>query len=115
MILSLDIWAFVRVMVQLEDGGAHDGPLFLAWGDDWAEVDASLADLAQSDFDAYSDMMMETQIDLELPEALQADFLKTVRSAIETLKGKRDGADADMRKDLKFEIEGLYALRDQVA
>ena len=102
-------------MVRLEDEGAVNGPLFLAWTEAWGEVDATLGDLAQSDFEAYSEMMMETQIDLELEEALEPEFRAALQGAVTTLKGKRDGADAEMRKDLKFEIEGLYALRDQLA
>ena len=113
--LSLDIWAFVRIMVQLEDEGAEKSPLFLAWAEAWGEVDARLAALAQSDFEAYAAMMMETQINLELPEALQSAVLTTVRHTIKTLKTKRVAADAEMRKDLKFEIEGLYTLRNQLA
>ena len=73
-------------------------------------MDSTIADLAQSDFDAYSEMMMATQIDLEVPEDLKPEFSKALRGAIATLKAKRDGADADMRQDLKFEIDGLYAL-----
>ena len=77
--------------------------IFAAYGD------------SSTDFEAYSEMMMETQIDLELEEALEPEFRAALQGAVTTLKGKRDGADAEMRKDLKFEIEGLYALRDQLA
>ena len=115
MLLSLDIWAFVRLMVQLEDEGAERSPLFLTWIEAWTEVDAQLADLAQSDFEAYSEMMMAAQIDLQLPEILKPAFLTTLRNTIKTLKDKRSEADAQLRKSLKFEIEGLYIVRDQLA
>ena len=105
--MTLDIWAFVRVMVYLEEQGGGSA-LFSAWAEDWQEVDARLADLAATDFEAYSEMMMETQIDLDLPPNLQPEFASAVEAVRkELIAKKRASKDADFQKDLEFEIQGL--------
>jgi len=105
--MTLDIWAFVRVMVYLEEQGGRSA-LFMAWSEDWEEVDARLADLAATDFEAYSDMMMETQIDLNLPADLRPEFVDAVEAVRkELIAKKRASTDAEFQKDLEFEIQGL--------
>lgn len=111
--MNLDIWAFVRVMVALEE--APPAPpttkLYQAWEQEWGEVDRQLAELADSDFDAYSDMMMNTQISLEMPAEGQETFVTIVRALIADMKVKKQAAtDPQFQKDLKFEIDGLYAI-----
>lgn len=109
--LNLDIWAFVRLMVNLEEQGG-ESPLFDAWAEPWAEVDAQLTELAESDFEAYSAMMMETHIELELDPALTAEFDATLGAVLKELEAKKAKAkDADFIKDLSFEIEGLRAVQ----
>lgn len=108
--MTLDIWAFVRVMVYLEEQGGETA-LFMAWSEDWEEVDTRLADLAATDFDAYSEMMMETQIDLDLPADLRSEFVEAVEAVRnELIAKKRASQDADFQKDLEFEIQGLGKL-----
>ena len=100
-------------MVALEerDPLPDAAALFRVWAQEWAEVDQRLGDLSKSDFPAYSDMMMNSQITLELPCAHAATFRGIVQDLIETLSAKHAAsADPEFRKDLNFEIEGLRAL-----
>ena len=112
--MNLDIWAFVRIMVALEEGGARQGPpaaLYKFWRQEWQEVDQQLADLSQSNFGAYSEMMMSTQIALELPPVHQAQFRATLEALIQDMQAqKADSKDPEFKKDLAFEIQGLKSL-----
>lgn len=116
--MNLDIWAFVRVMVALEEqmndkqaSGEAPAALYQLWEQEWLEVDQQLAELADTDFGAYSEMMMSTQIALDLPDAHRATFEKTIKGLVSQLKQKRASSkDPEFQKDLKFEIEGLSAL-----
>lgn len=108
--MSLDIWVFVRVMVYLEEQD-RKSPLFRAWADIWSEIDAQLGRLAAQDFDAYSEMMMDTQVALDLPARHRAAFATTLSNLIAQLHDKYAAAqDPDFKKDLKFEIEELRGL-----
>ena len=60
--MKLDIWEFVRLMVAVEQEPGN--PLMQAFAQQWQEVDQALTELAQEDHIAYSDMMLNQQIDL---------------------------------------------------
>ncbi len=114
MTLYLDTWAFVRIMVALEESAPSltGAALFQIWSQEWAEVDQRLNELAHSDFLAYSDMMLNCQIQLELPAQHATAFRTLVEGLIETMITKHQAsADPEFKKDLNFEIEGLRALR----
>jgi len=111
--MNLDIWAFVRVMVALEEAakGTPAASLYALWEEAWQEVDQQLSELADTDFDAYSDMMMNTQIALDLPPAQSEAFGETLKALIADLEAKRASTnDPEFKKDLGFEIEGLKAV-----
>ena len=116
MIQQVDIWAFVRVMVALEDRLERDQnnsfkALFALWEEEWMEIDQQLVNLADTDFSAYSEMMMNTQISLELTDANKGAFSTLVQALIEDMIGKRkETKDKEFRNDLSFEIDGLTAL-----
>ena len=112
--MDLDIWAFVRVMVFLEEQGGASA-LFAAWAEDWAEVDARLTELAQSDFAAYSEMMMQSQIELALASAHHQELHAALAGVIAELQAKKAAStDPGLQKDLRFEIAGLTALHESL-
>lgn len=108
--LTLDIWAFVRLMVYLEEQETLSA-LFALWQEEWKEVDMTLAALAQTDGQAYSEMMMATQIALTLPGFHRQGVYEALQGLVGQLKAKQAAAtDAQFRQDLDFEIQGLRAL-----
>ena len=109
---ELDIWAFVRLMVALEEQLQH-ATLYALWKQEWLEIDQKLTDLANHDFDAYSDMMMNTQITLDLSDTHKAKFNETIDLVISQLKAKHAASnEPDFRADLAFEIASLQTLRN---
>ncbi|MGB0843527.1 MAG: hypothetical protein ACPGVN_02160, partial [Alphaproteobacteria bacterium] len=64
--IKIDTWQFVRAMVALEDRGRR-GALWKLWSETWREIDAELTALAETDYDAYSELMMRHRLELDLP------------------------------------------------
>lgn len=111
--LKFDVWQFVRVMVHLEDNDPKSS-LLKKWGDVWSELDKDLAKLAASDFEAYSDLMMNQNVVFEdsSNEDL-AETLKVLDGVIVQMKGasKKKDLDDEQKASFTFEIEELQSLR----
>lgn len=117
--LRFTVWQFVRLMVHLEDRQtAKPGPraeetaLLNAWADIWAPLDQDLARLAESDTDAYSDMMMDQDVVIE--EATPAEML-TAKAALEAVIQEMDlaikrGSEPSLLDSLTFERRELGQL-----
>ncbi len=119
--LRLDVWQFVRLMVQLEEtlektpgqgkGTAHRA-LFERWEDIWVDLDARLVDLGQHDMDAFADLMMNQEVvldDLSQGECrlIGGEMEKVVRTIVFRLKATEDPGDVE---DLSFERDELTEL-----
>lgn len=115
--LHFTVWQFVRLCVRLEEeiagrrnsklgpGGAAAKTLFDAWGDIWAEVDGELARLAEEDFPAYAEMMMDRDVVIE---DVPAEQLKTCIALLGAVIADMDaalkrGGDEELIKNLTFE------------
>ncbi|PCI41104.1 MAG: hypothetical protein COB46_04760 [Rhodospirillaceae bacterium] len=108
--LHFTVWQFVRLMVH---GETHPNPLFEPWADIWHSLDADLTALAESDGNAYSDMMMNQDVVMQDATPAQA------RAAAAALKQVMDELDAEIPKaedgsdpqlSLKFERRELRQL-----
>ena len=117
--LRFTVWQFVRLMVHLEDRQiAKPGPrpeetaLLDAWAEIWSPLDQDLARLAESDTDAYSDMMMDQDVVIE--EATPAQVL-AAKAALEAVIKEMDlalkrGGDTALLESLAFERRELGQL-----
>ena len=113
--LRFTVWQFVRLMVHLEDADAptpRERALFETWKDVWQTLDEDLTRLAEEDFDAYSEMMMDQDVVLEdgTPELAETaagvltQVMKVLDAAID------QGGDEEQLKSLKFERRELRQL-----
>ena len=120
--LRLEVWQFVRLMVQMEEslgiGGASGGGegaggalrlLYDRWEDDWAELDARLVDLGRSDPDGFADLMMNQEVVLEgvslgARQLVAAELEKVIAALKRKLAATEDPADVT---DLSFERDEL--------
>jgi len=113
---EIDIWQFVRIMVEAET--YQEGKLlFDNFGDVWNEVDTKLTELANTDMQAYADMMMEQNIILETDKKINETIVSIISSVIEKLTNQLDNIDIesdDLAQDLAFEIQGLEQLVDEL-
>ena len=104
------VWQFVRLMVHLE---THPDAQFDAWSDIWKSLDADLTLLAESDGDAYSDMMMNQDIIIEDVTDAQANAaasaLKQVMDELDAAIPKAEEA-SEQQLSLKFERRELRQL-----
>ena len=121
--LRFTVWQFVRLMVHLEDRAAPPksyAALLAAWGDIWQPLDAELAELAERDFEAYSELMMDQDVVIEDAALDQA---RTAQQAIDEIMAIMDGAiktdetadqkaasDPEHLQNLKFERRELRQL-----
>ena len=96
------------------DIGRIDVRLLAANADSWAELDEALTGLAQSDFDAYSNLMMHTDVHIEAPNKIE--LRRVLDSLLRDLKlaKRRTRAGSSERTDLEFEISELQALLDKL-
>ena len=113
---EIDIWQFVRIMVEAETN--KEGKILLDnFGDAWNEVDAKLTELADTDMQAYADMMMSQNIVLETNKKINEAMVSIISSVIEKLTNQLDNIDVEsdeLAQDLAFEIQGLEQLADEL-
>lgn len=121
--LHLDVWQFVRLMVQMEEtlkrvgfdprsgkgGGGALKALYDLWEDLWVDLDAQLVDLGRRDPEAFADLMMDQEVVLENPPAgaralVAAEFEKVVDALKRELNHTQDPAQVE---DLSFERDEL--------
>lgn len=117
--LRLNTWEFVRLMVQCEEANKKNPPktivlLWESWADIWTPLDATLNDLIEADFNAYSEMMMEDEVVIQdvTPDQLQATIteLGNVKTAMESALKSTAGTNqihAEVREAMEFEITEL--------
>ena len=72
--ISITVWQFVRIMVQIEKNRedknselSMDG----LWNDIWQEIDTKLIKLGNDNFEEYSELMMNNEVSLS---ASNSDF-----------------------------------------
>lgn len=116
--IRLDVWQFVRLMVQIEEtlaaapGGGKGTSLqalWERWEDVWVDLDAQLVDLGKHDMDAFADLMMNQEVVLDAvtegERRLIAKELKlVVKSIAARLTATEDPGDVE---DLSFERDEL--------
>jgi len=119
--IELTIWQFVRLMVFLEEhpdtgGGNGTAPLLQEWSDIWQAVDQDLEDLADNDFEAYANMMMDESVIID--DATSTHALATADALIEIaqmMQGIIDnGTDEDSRENLEFEKSELLRTANEI-
>ncbi len=87
------------------------------FSDAWNEVDAKLTELADTDMQAYANMMMSQNIVLETNKKINEAMVSIISSVIEKLTNQLDNIDAEsdeLAQDLAFEIQGLEQLVDEL-
>ncbi len=112
------VWEFVRVMVRLESAPARrpkkSGRTFYrAHREAWEKLDRRLARLAESDADAFSDLMMNRHVTaaFETP-----DQMRQVAGALDGVVAEMGreidkGGDAALLASLENERKALRALK----
>jgi len=112
--LRFTVWQFVRLMVRLEQN--PDARLD-AWGELWAEMDADLSALAESDPDAYGETMMDKEVVMEDATPDQAMAAKIALDAVmdELDQAIETESDAKLLLSLKFERRELRQLTRKLA
>jgi hypothetical protein len=107
--MRVTVWQFVRIMVALE--GRRSRPsIYAAWQGAWRELDAELTKLGRTDHAAYSDLMMNQEVVLELgSDKHRGEVIAVLRRIMQDMKRQlrvANGGAAD-RRSLKFELAEL--------
>lgn len=112
--IRFTVWQFVRLMVHLEERAEEKDAqaLLSAWAQVWSALDQDLTRLAETDMDAYAQMMMDQDVVIE---DATADLIATAKSALETVMAEMDhsieaGGDGELLASLKFERRELRQL-----
>ena len=106
--MEVPVWQFVRIMVACEK--RPNSRLLQANKEAWTELDEALGGLAQTDFDAYSNLMMHTNVHLEAPNKIELrrvldSLLREMKLAL-----RKTRAGSSERTDLEYEISELNGL-----
>lgn len=113
--IRFTVWQFVRLMVHLEEV-SDPAELLGAWGDIWTPLDADLGHLAEDDFDAFSDLMMNQDVVIENATESQAlaaaDALTAVMKALDSAID--EGGEDEQLQHLKFERRELRQLARKI-
>ncbi|MDP6574632.1 MAG: hypothetical protein QGI63_09075 [Rhodospirillales bacterium] len=112
------VWEFVRVMVRLESAPARrtgkSGPSFYrVHREAWEKLDRRLGRLAESDAEAFSDLMMNQHVTAAFETPRQ---MREVSAALDGVVAEMSreidkGGDAEHLASLDNEIKGLGALK----
>ncbi|MGB1155584.1 MAG: hypothetical protein ACPG42_02095 [Alphaproteobacteria bacterium] len=106
--MEIPVWQFVRIMVACEK--RPNSRLLAANQESWTELDDALSGLAQTDFDAYSHLMMHTDVHVSAPNKIELRrVLDTVLRDLKLAK-RRTRAGSSERTDLEYEISELNTL-----
>lgn len=113
--IRVTVWQFVRLMVHLEEGAGHspaETALLDAWRDVWRPLDQELGELAERDFEAYSELMMDQDVIIEDATADQAHAAaKTLGRVMDDMDAAIEaGGDPAHLQNLKFERRELRQL-----
>ena len=113
------VWEFVRVMVRLENvpAGRSKNPgktFYLAHRDAWTKLDRRLDRLAESDAQAFSNLMMKQHVTaaFETPEQVR-EATGAVDGVIAEMNREiaKGGEDAELLVNLESEIKELRVLK----
>ncbi|MGB1146493.1 MAG: hypothetical protein ACPG4M_01260 [Alphaproteobacteria bacterium] len=106
--MEVPVWQFVRIMVACEK--RPNSRLLQANKEAWTELDEALGGLAQTDFDAYSNLMMHTNVHLEAPNKIE--LRRVLDSLLREMKlaRRKTRAGSSERTDLEYEISELNGL-----
>lgn len=106
--MEVPVWQFVRIMVACEK--RPNSRLLQANKEAWTELDEALGGLAQTDFDAYSNLMMHTNVHLEAPNKIE--LRRVLDSLLREMKlaRRKTRAGSSERTDLEYEISELNNL-----
>lgn len=106
--MEVPVWQFVRIMVACEK--RPNSRLLQANKEAWTELDEALGGLAQTDFDAYSNLMMHTNVHLEAPNKIE--LRRVLDSLLREMKlaRRKTRAGSSERTDLEYEISELNSL-----
>jgi hypothetical protein len=115
--LRIIVWQFVRIMVQLETVARARGRLkaptvFSDWRSAWTEIDRTLTRLADSDADAFSDLMMNQEVVVRCRDKSQVN---EVTRAIENVMNQLDQQIRAVRGEAKEEEELRFERREMNA
>jgi len=113
--IRFTVWQFVRLMVHLEEStdiSADQSALKDSWNDQWQPLDQELGELAERDFEAYGELMMDQDVVIEDATAGQALIAGQV---IERVQADMDqaieaGGEPAHLQNLKFERRELRQL-----
>ena len=110
--MEIPVWQFVRIMVACEK--RPNSRLLSENKDSWKELDEVLGGLAQTDFEAYSHLMMHTNVYLAAPNKIE--LRRVLDSVLRELKlaKRRTRAGSSERTDLEYEISELNTLFDSL-
>ncbi len=104
--MKLDVWEYVRLMVALEERA--NSQLLAREQDSWSELDQELTRLADSDHTAYSDLMLNSTVDLgELSASERQEARAALTAVIEALKNDEKHADEELKAALTVERKSL--------
>ena len=118
--LRFTVWQFVRLMVHLEDAAKRtrqQNALYDDWAEVWSPLDQDLANLAESDADAYGEMMMDQDVVFDAPTPEQiATAQVTLEAVIADMdRAVKAGGDETHLESLKFERRELHKLARKLA
>ena len=110
--IRFTVWQFVRVMVWFEEVAKDPAAkkTYDAWADTWKNIDNELAELAQKDHDAYSEMMMDQEVVLDPVTREQAEqVLNALEAVTLSMKAELDkgAADEDYLECIRLERREL--------
>ena len=107
--MKITVWQFVRIMVALE-GRRPRARVYADWQGAWRELDTELTRLERADHAAYSDLMMNQEVVLELGgdkrrREVSAALARIMRDMKRQMRAAKSGAED--RRSLKFELGEL--------
>ena len=112
------VWEFVRVMVRLEGAparrsGKSGSTFYRAHREAWEKLDRRLGRLAESDGEAFSDLMMNQRVTaaFETPHQMREVSAALDGVAAEMSREIDKGGDAEHLAGLDNEIKELRALK----
>ncbi len=133
--VDISVWQFVRIMVQFETvaksrGGRSRGfqrpqpatpqqrPVYAEWRDAWQEIDRELKRLADSDVEAFSELMMNQNVILECRGRSQLnEVTRAIENVVHQMRAevRASMGDAEHISDLRYEIRELEKLAQKLS
>jgi hypothetical protein len=110
--MRIAVWQFVRIMVALE-GRRPRAAVYEDWKAAWRELDAELTRLGRADRAAYSDLMMNQEVVLEIGgDKRRREVVAALARIMQDIKRQMRAAasGAEERRGLKFELAELGEL-----